>query len=181
MAFTHTAYPRGFQYLAGQFPSTPFYRSMPFAANQTIKAGDLLIFASGLVSKFSSGVTSTGLLGIAAEDVTTGATVTLSGSRGDVILITPSQLWVGCIVGGAATDRTATQADIGSNWEVIEDNDDQNATGRWYINEGASTNKFVWTLDWAPKAYQQGGADVTVATTKNAAAIFRFVSAKCLI
>lgn len=181
MAFTTTAYPRGIQYLGGQFPSTPFTRSLPFAANQTIYAGDLIIFASGLCSKFSSGVTTTGLLGIAAKAVTTGASVTLSGSRGDVQLITPNSLWVASMVGGAATDKTSAQATIGVAYGVIEDNDSYNATGRWYINFANTTNTFAFAIDWAPRAYQEGGADVTVATTKNAAVIFRWISSACLI
>lgn len=165
---------RGVQYLTGQFPSTPLYRSLPVNTSQTIYIGDLVILSSGLISIFATGSTTTGLVGIAASACTSAA----AGTRIDVQLVNPTQLWVMNMITSSGTNYTSAQADIGVQCGVVRD---ETATlGKWYAAQSDNTNKFVTPIDWAPEAYQKLNAAVVVGTTVNPAVIVRFIASACL-
>lgn len=94
----------------GDFP--PAVHDFPVAATQTLKAGDLVVLASGQVTKASASVSAP--LGVMAHD-SNGAT---AGTAVRVYPILPGQVWRGkasasaaaVILGARTYDITAGQA-----------------------------------------------------------------------
>jgi hypothetical protein len=111
--------------------ATPATMIVPIGDSQTLVVGDAVVLSSGKAVKAGNG---TGrVLGIMAEDVTTGAGST---STAKIEVVTPSQVWEATasadattyVLGGRAFDLTSAQlvnvADTtGGSLQILELND----------------------------------------------------------
>lgn len=81
---------------------------LPFALNtsQTVGVGDVLVMSSGKASVGNSDPDSNTIIGVAVDRKTTAGSVTDDDFVG-VACATPGQVFIGSLVGGAATDQTS--------------------------------------------------------------------------
>lgn len=107
---------------------------MNVAANQTIKKDDVLVLSAGLVAK--AGAAATALLGVAGDDITTGASP-VAGVDAIHVYIQPGIVYTVPYTPGTKT--TFAQADIGSGFGIL-------ATGN--INPDNTTQAVAKILDY---------------------------------
>lgn len=99
----------------GRPDSTAYLHPWPVATNQTITEGMALILSSGLAAKATAG--STAILGVAAHDKTTGASVT-SADTVLVYLDPNAEFEVGYT---GSTKTSLSDADLGTAFDINTD------------------------------------------------------------
>lgn len=142
--------PNGFSYvrsLTGQMAPI----SMPLAASQTINKGDALILSSGLVAIALA--TSGALLGIAAEDASSGASPTRADDR---ILVYPAvagAIFEGQVSGSSTAGLVGTTCDIEGTTGIMEVNEDASVEDVLQVVGLASDDRDELTLGANDRVY----------------------------
>ena len=113
------AYPFDFEYKRSLDHSQPMSEIVNVAASQTIKAGQVLVVASGLAAKAAAAPTAGTVLGIALADITTSSSVGDSDKIPVLMINEKSVTRVGYI----GTDKTSlTAADrFGTCFDIAVD------------------------------------------------------------
>lgn len=111
----------------------PIYRDVPVNANQTIQKGSIVIKASNKASVATAGPSGNIIWGVAAEDKTTGGTVTAADTV--KIDVNPDSVYeIPFQTGGTKTSFTAS--DIGTLYDL-------SASNNYTLNPDDTTGAFL--------------------------------------
>lgn len=105
-----------FEYKRSLDHSQPMVEKVHVAANQTIKAGMLLVVASGLAAKAAAGAAAGTVLGIALADITTGAAV--DDDDQIPVLILNSKSVIRCKYTGSQKTSLAAANKFGTAYDI---------------------------------------------------------------
>lgn len=113
--------------------SSPIYKEVPVNASQTIVKGSIVVKATGKASVAAAGATAGTVWGVAAQDVTTGASV----DADDVIKIDVNPMSIYEMPHNTTGTKTSvTKADIGSVFDL-------SATDNYTVNLDDTTGGFL--------------------------------------